>query len=308
LPTPRGGGLAIVVVVLVALISLCYRAIISLDVCFALSGSGIIAAMVGFWDDHRDVSVRTRILVHFLAASWILFWLGGFPGIATGITAWRVSQNLFWLIGLVWLLNVYNFMDGVDAIAGSEAIFISCGAGLLLLWGGANGLAMVAFIIAAATAGFLLWNLPPARIFLGDVGSSFLGIILGALAIVSVRQGKLSMWVWAILFGVFIVDATITVGRRMMRGAKWYSAHRSHAYQYAARIYGSHGKVTAGVIVLNVIWLFPWAAVSYKWPHLGPLFTIVAYVPLVFLSFLLNAGVDEKKIINKMSLLGTKGV
>lgn len=294
-PTPRGGGLAIVIMFLVCLIYLLRCSFLSMDECFALIGSGVITAAIGFWDDHGHVSARNRVLAHFLAAAWVLFWLGGFPEVTTGVTFFVGIQNLFWLVALVWFLNVYNFMDGIDGIAGAETVFIAGASGLMLLLGGAHDLAMVAFILVAGTTGFLIWNLPPARIFLGDVGSGFLGIVLGVLAIVSVRHGALSMWVWAILFGVFVVDATVTVGRRILCGACWYEAHRSHAYQHAARRWKSHGKVTRLISVINVFWLFPLALAAWRWPNLGPCFALVGYLPLVYVALLFDAGIDGER-------------
>lgn len=292
-PTPRGGGLAFSVVFLVGLFALYARAALSTGECLALAGSAAIAAAVGFRDDHGHVSARYRVLVHFLAAGWALFWLGGFPSVASGLTLSVALQNAFWLVALVWFLNTFNFMDGVDGIAGAEAAFIAGASGVLLLWSGAGDLAMVAFLLLAVTAGFLIWNLPPARIFMGDVGSGFLGIVLGVLAIVSVRAGALTMWVWTILFGVFMVDATVTVFRRILRGACWHKAHRSHAYQHVVRKLKSHGRVTGGVTAINVLWLFPLAAAAWRWPQFGPFIAFGAYLPLVVLAVLFRAGLDD---------------
>lgn len=292
-PTPRGGGLATVVVFLAGMVAAAFITDLAPAVLVALFGSSLIAAAVGFWDDHRQLAARSRAIAHFAAAAWALVWLGGFPSLSSGLSLGLFAGNLFWLVALVWFLNAFNFMDGIDGIAGAEGVFISGSAALLLFLSGSNSLALVFIVLMAATAGFLLWNLPPARIFMGDVGSGFLGMVLGALAIASVKEGSLTMWVFAILFASFIADSTVTVARRILHGRRWHSAHRSHAYQHAARIYGSHGKVTAAVSAINVLWLFPLTFAAWGWPNLGWLFTAVAYAPLIVLLFCYRAGVEE---------------
>ena len=292
-PTPRGGGLAVVIVFMAGLVGLALYAGLQGGILIAVAGSGLLAALVGFVDDHCHLAARWRASVHFAAAAWALIWLGGYPTFASGFTIGVVLGNIFWLVALVWFLNAFNFMDGIDGIAGAEGIFISGAAAVLLFLAGSGSLASVSLLLMFATAGFLVWNLPPARIFMGDVGSGFLGMLLGAVAIASVVQGSLTMWVFAILFAAFISDATITVARRILRGKRWHSAHRSHAYQHASRIYGSHGKVTAAVSAINVLWLFPLAFAAWGWPNLGWLFTAVAYAPLIVLLFCYRAGVEE---------------
>jgi Fuc2NAc and GlcNAc transferase len=155
--------------------------------------------------------------------------------------------------------------------------------------------------------GFLLWNRPPARIFLGDVGSTFLGFVLGMLALSSIAQGLLSPWVWLILGGVFIVDATLTLLRRMLQGERWHEAHRSHAYQKATSrlafhfekskgfvteraLARAHGLVTLLILALNILWLLPMAYAAQYWPAWGLGFVFVAWLPLLLLALHLEAG------------------
>lgn len=214
----------------------------------------------------------------------------------SGAFASSLLFNVFWLVSLVWLLNAYNFMDGIDGFAAAETVFVSGAAALLIGFNtnAVSGDMMLALLIMASTAGFLFWNIPPARIFMGDVGSGFLGLILGVLAILTVRNGSLSMWVWVILLGVFVVDATITVLRRMIRGVRWHEAHRSHAYQHAARRWKSHGKVTVAISLINIFWLLPWSLAAFHWPHFGVVFATVALTPLVYLALRLDAGIEER--------------
>lgn len=292
--TPRGGGAAIVVAFLLGVVLVWVSGGVDKKLALAVIGAGALVAGIGLWDDHGHVSQQWRLLVHFTAACWALYWLGGapplqFPGF---------SLQPGWLglgvaaVFLVWLLNLFNFMDGIDGIAGSEAVFIAVGGALLAWSAGSEGLALVLSVLAAATLGFLLWNLPPAKIFMGDVGSGFLGVVLGVLAYTGAVEGMVSLWVWLILFAVFLVDATITLLRRMLRGDKWYEAHRSHAYQWAARSHG-HARVTIAVNLINIFWLFPLALCAFVKPEWGVVIIIVAYVPLVVGAVVLGAGSSE---------------
>ena len=218
-------------------------------------------AAVGFLDDHFRVSAWLRLLIHFAAAGWALWQLNGMGPLHLGwiIWDWGWVGQLVALVGLVWMINLYNFMDGIDGIAGLEALCASGLGGLLLAWSGLGGLAEAALVLAGASAGFLVWNWPPAKIFMGDVGSGFLGFVFGVLAISSAKERPWLLWPWLILLSVFIVDSTLTLMRRLITGARWYEAHCSHAYQHAARRWGSHSKVTLTIAAVNVVWLFPLA-------------------------------------------------
>lgn len=153
--------------------------------------------------------------------------------------------------------------------------------------------AWLPLLLAATVAGFLCWNFPPARIFMGDAGSGFLGMVLGLLALLAGWVNPLLFWGWLILLGVFVVDATFTLVRRLLRGDKVYQAHRSHAYQYATRHHGSHRTVTLAVAAINLGWLLPVAMVVVVFQLDGALGTLVAYVPLIVLALIYKAGEKE---------------
>lgn len=297
-PTPRGGGVAIVVVFF-ALTATCFLSVLDQTAVIALLGSGALVALIGFLDDHGGVSARWRLLAHFCAATWALVWIGGLPSVPfLGETVdWGVLGNVLAAIYLVWLLNLYNFMDGIDGIAGAEAVSVAC-CGAFLLWritGNADTSGWP-LILAAAVGGFLVWNFPPAKIFMGDAGSGFLGFALGVFSLVAAWQAPQLYWSWVILLGVFIVDATMTLIRRMVRREKLDEAHRSHAYQYASRKLGSHGKITFAVSVINLVWLFPWAwAVATRLVD-GFIAVTVSYLPLIGLAWHFHAGAREKQV------------
>jgi Fuc2NAc and GlcNAc transferase len=194
---------------------------------------------------------------------------------------------------LVWLLNLYNFMDGIDGLAGIEALIVGAG-GTAVYWlaglptTGDGGLPV---LLAAATLGFLVWNLPPARIFMGDAGSGFLGLMLGTLSLQAAVTRPVLLWCWLVLLGVFIVDATVTLIRRLLRGERVHEAHRSHAYQHASRELGGHRPVTLAVAAINVFWLLPWALAIASGRIEGVVGLGVAYIPLLVLAFRFRAGI-----------------
>ncbi|MEX5320907.1 glycosyltransferase family 4 protein [Pseudomonas shirazica] len=295
LPTPRGGGLAFVVAFLVAMLGLGWGGYIAPAELVSLLGAGGLVALIGFMDDHGHIAARWRLLGHFAAAGWGLTWLGGMPP----LTVFGLSLAPVWLsivIGLlylVWLLNLYNFMDGIDGIASIEAICVCLGASLLYWLTGHAQAAWLPMLLAATVAGFLFWNFPPARIFMGDAGSGFLGIVLGLLTLLAGWVNPLLFWGWLILLGVFVVDATFTLGRRLLRGDKVYEAHRSHAYQYASRRHGSHRPVSLAVAAINLGWLLPVAVAVVLLKLDGAMGTLVAYVPLILLAATYHAGKKE---------------
>jgi Fuc2NAc and GlcNAc transferase len=293
-PTPRGGGISIVLVFLLTVLWFVHRGTLFSSLGWALIGGGLAVAVAGFLDDHFRVPARLRLLIHFAAAGWALWQLNGMGPLHLGWIIWDLGWvgQLLALVGLVWMINLYNFMDGIDGLAAVEALCASGLGGLLLAWSGLGGLAEGALALAAASAGFLMWNWSPAKIFMGDVGSGFLGFVFGVLAISSAKERPWLLWPWLILLSVFIVDSTLTLLRRLVSGARWYEAHCRHAYQHAARRWGSHSKVTLTIAAVNVAWLFPLGWGACVWPAAGSLFAVVALAPLAYTAFRYGAGQD----------------
>jgi Fuc2NAc and GlcNAc transferase len=254
-PVPRGGGLAIAAVALTGTIAGGVLHWVPSRLAIALVGGGALVAVIGWLDDRRDVDPLIRAAVQCLAACWAMAWLGGLPRLGAGavlldvgIWGWGLG-----VIGIMWAMNFYNFMDGIDGLAAGEAVSVALAASIPLCGAGYTGLAYVTILIGAASAGFLMWNWPPARIFLGDVGSALLGFLFATLAVASENAGALPVAAWLLLLGVFFVDATLTVGRRIARGEVWYQAHRSHAYQRAVQAGLSHRWVTTTIVLLNLV-------------------------------------------------------
>jgi UDP-N-acetylmuramyl pentapeptide phosphotransferase/UDP-N-acetylglucosamine-1-phosphate transferase len=233
---PRTGGIAIITGIVAA--ALCLRA-----------SSGLIVpaaalAIASYFDDRHALPASARLGMHLLAASAFL-WLAGAP------TAVAVLFVLLLAIG--WITNLYNFMDGSDGLAGGMAV-IGFGTYGLAAWLAGNAeLGLLAWSIAAAAAGFLVFNFPPARIFMGDVGSIPLGFLAGALGVAGWLQGLWPLWFPLAVFAPFIVDASMTLTRRLLRGERVWEAHRQHYYQRLILSGWSHRRTALSEYGLMVL-------------------------------------------------------
>lgn len=295
-PTPRGGGIAIAIAFLGLLPALWLGDRLSSSLFIALCGAGGLTAFVGFFDDHHPIPTIWRLVAHFVAAAWVVGWLGGMPPLTfAGLDLSPVwLSSILAIFFLVWLLNLYNFMDGIDGIASIEAV-TACIGGILLhliaVPGGQDWAAPA--LLAASVAGFSYWNFPPARIFMGDAGSGFLGVTLGAFSIQAAWVAPDLFWAWTILLGVFIADASVTLIRRVWRGHRPDEAHRSHAYQRAALRFGAHKPVSLAVGAITLVWLWPLAllvALGFVDAGLG---LLIAYAPLLWLVLSLGGGASD---------------
>jgi len=294
-PTPRGGGVAIVISFLLALVAWSLWSGEELQLVWALVPSSLLIAVIGFWDDHVSLSARSRIVCHLAAAIWAVWWLGGWPVIDVGagyILHWRWAGSVIAVLGLIWCVNLYNFMDGIDGLAGMQAVFVGLAGGLLLLSSGSGYMPM--WLMAAAAAGFLILNWPPARIFMGDAGSGFLGFIIGVMALHSTVSGRTTIWLWGVLMGIFVVDATLTLLRRAVRGIRLSEAHRTHAYQWASRRMGAHKPVTLWALCINVCLLLPAALLITCSPVWSIPACLVCLCLLGILAWKLGAGMPEQ--------------
>ena len=276
-PIPRGGGLAIVVVFFLSLLFYFFKGQLEFRLLCAFIVSLLIAG-IGFWDDHQHIAARWRLAVHISAALIAVFFLQSSVSLMAG----------FSVFFLVWSLNLFNFMDGIDGIAGSEAVFVSTSlAGLM--WFVNPDLALLGAIFASANLGFLFLNWPPAKIFMGDIGSGFLGFVLGLFILIYSQETAVFLVVGLMLFSVFITDATYTLLTRVLTGEKWHQAHCTHAFQHAAKRYG-HLRVLLAVWVINLIWVLPITIAVFLKPKYGFSGMLVVYIPLIFLAYKFNAG------------------
>ena len=281
-PTPKSGGAGFVVCFLACAVLLFHTGELLRDELFILL-LGALPALLGFFDDVRNLPIATRLPAQFvvaLTAVWLLQPLPILPlPVGALSAAWLIAVLV--VVCLVWLINLYNFMDGIDGLAAMEAIFIALALSWLSALGGAYGISLAAMLLAVAVAGFVYFNLPVARVFMGDLGSNFLGYTLGVLGLLAVQHDAITIWTLAILLAGFAVDSTVTLVRRMASGAVWYHGHRTHAYQLAAMRYRSHGKVVTVFTVTNLFWLLPMAWMSTEFRQAGLFLFLLSSLPLL---------------------------
>ncbi len=268
LPKPRGGGLALLPVLLIAWIAATGWLGAAPPGFWVVIAAAAVLAVVSWFDDLRSLPVVPRLAVQALAVGFGVAAMDGagpvFQGLLPPLLD-RLAAALLWL----WFVNLFNFMDGIDGIAGVEAVSLGIGlvlVGAVLAWPGIQ-VALPA-LLAAATLGFLVWNWAPAKLFLGDVGSVPLGYLLGWLLLVAATNGA---WAPALILPLYyLVDATITLLKRAARGAKVWQAHREHFYQRAVQGGASHDRVAAQVLACNavLIVLAVLAARGLVWPAL----------------------------------------
>lgn len=246
IPVPRGGGVAVILAVAAMLLLTATQETMAKEFAIIL-GATLIVAGISFWDDLRGLPAWARLLCHIVAVVVGVLTLpdsGVFQGWLPGHLD-RAIAALLW----VWFINLYNFMDGIDGLAALETIAISLGLVIVSVLAGA-GVDLWPMIIAGAAIGFLIWNFPPAKIFLGDVGSVALGYMLGYLLLMLASHGA---WAAAIILPMYyLVDATITLLQRAIRGEKIWQAHRQHAYQKAVIQGSSHGAVIGQITLCNI--------------------------------------------------------
>lgn len=308
-PTPKGGGVGIVLATSVALFWLAAR--VGHPVFFPvtiMTTCGLSIAAIGFADDLKPLSARLRFGIQLLAATVFLVCLNPPSGLSVAGLPVPAMVALFLALGwMLWMTNLYNFMDGIDGLAGIHTMAVGICAALILATAQAPlALWFAALLLAAASGGFMVWNFPPARIFMGDTGSAWLGFIVAALALLSGIHNPQLFWVWIILPGVFVADASITLLSRLLHGQKIYEAHRSHVYQRVSlRLmihYQDSGLDTVVArsrahrlyclfsLAVMALWLLPLAWLVSARLLDGFTATLIAYTPLVLVALWAKAG------------------
>lgn len=246
-PMPRGGGMpmAMAAIVAIAFLGSIRSHLVPAHWVWGICGGGLAVVWVGWLDDRYTLSAGKRFIIHLIAAAWAVNWL--MP--ADTPLLYRFLSGLW----VAWSINFYNFMDGLDGLAGAEAVFIGLGAGYIAGRIGTQPTLAINWVLAAAALGFLFWNWPPARIFMGDAGSGFLGYAFGCLAIGSGPGWDAGFKTYALLLALFWGDATITLIKRIIRGERFWQAHRQHFYQLAAQKGYSHHEITLFFVTANMI-------------------------------------------------------
>lgn len=245
-PTPHGGGIAIAIAWFIGIIYFYINMQIESNLFYALL-MGVVISIVSYFDDLYELSPKLRIVVQSSVAIGAIIVLGGLNTLELGLFSIenQIITNLFAFLMIVWFINLYNFLDGIDGYAGSEALFLAIAG--LVLFGGQHFIVLIVSVL-----GFLIWNWHKAHIFMGDVGSTLLGYNIAVFTIYYSNQESTNLWVWIILFGLFWFDATLTLLRRYKNGEKLSEAHRKHAYQRLTQSGWSHDRVTIYSMVVNI--------------------------------------------------------
>lgn len=251
LPTTRGGGVVIAIVSQLTTIFLYKLKILPPNIVFAFS-CGFMLAILGFIDDLINLSIKIRLFFQCIISCIAIFFILPTP-------IWNHVNNLNNLFNfatslflLIWSINLFNFMDGTDGFAGVEATFVVFFGGIIIYLATKNiSFSGYLWLISFIILGFLKFNWPPAKVFMGDVGSYFLGFFIGISSLISHYIYKVSLFYWLILYAVFLVDATLTLIKRMIYEKEWYKSHRQHAYQKMQNLGWQHKKILYGLIIIN---------------------------------------------------------
>ncbi len=292
---PTGAGVSFVLVFLMGFFLVSNQEVLtgSSIVLYRLIPALMVVAIVGFIDDYHPLSWKFRFTVHALCCSYIV-WVTGVPvsnffgvEVDLGFAGMAVA-----VLGLIWLLNLYNFMDGIDGIATGEALCVLTFATAITLYFELGNVAHPVILLLACCVGFLIINWPQARAFMGDGGSGFLGLFFGVLA---VTETMLPMWSWLILLGWFVTDASLTITLRLFRRQRIHEAHSEHAYQHLNRAVGT-SKALLIVGLCNAVYLLPLAALAAIIKDWGFGLVILVYLPLIIAQYYCGAGQTTPKL------------
>ena len=282
IPTPTGGGLSISISILLSVLLFSGGANNVSTLTLGLGPAALVIAVVGWLDIHREVSTLARAIIYLLASVWAVLILGGLDSVSIGISrielAWMGS--ILAIISLSWLINLYNFMDGTDGLAGIQAISTGLFGGIFFLYSGELVAATICLAILFSSSGFLMWNWASAKIFMGDVGSCTLGFSFGVLAIYGELSGSVPIYIWMILLSVFVSDATYTLVKRILCKETWYRAHNTHAYQRLVQMGTGHDSVAAYAFYTNTIVLGPLAFFVLEKPEYALIALSIVYFVL----------------------------
>src|SRR5690554_2068378 len=223
--TPTGGGLGVIVSVVAATACIQGMQTLPLFWWFHMVPGILALALIGWLDDKKPLGSTVRLLVQFIVSLWLLLFSGVFELPQHAILAGCTT------IMVVWVMNLYNFMDGSNGMAGFQGVFCAASFGVLFALGGESGMALIAVVVAASCAGFLPLNFPAAKIFMGDVASVPLGFMFGGFAVYGVSTGVFTWLIPVLIMSLFIVDASLTLAKRVINQEQWYTAHKQHIYQ-----------------------------------------------------------------------------
>jgi Fuc2NAc and GlcNAc transferase len=294
--TPTGAGISFVLVFFVGLYFVFETQPASehIQILYKVLPALALISVVGFIDDYMPLSWVLRAILQVLACTFVI-WIIGIP--VLNVLSYQI--HLGWIgfplgvVGLVWLLNLYNFMDGIDAIAVGEAVSVLFYGTAIAIYFETPDISEPVLVLLLCCSGFLIINWPKARVFMGDGGSGFLGLFFGVLV---VTETMLTLWAWLILLGWFITDASLTILLRLQRGEKIHEAHNQHAYQNLNRALGTTRTLLV-VFVCNTLWLLPLSLLATIAQDWASLLLVLAYLPLLIIQYYCGAGTTTPRFL-----------
>lgn len=293
-PTPRGGGLAIVIVLLLAGVVSLFLPQAPIDVLVCLLLATLAFSLLGWQDDKHDLPASVRFLIQLLIAVFASGWLlwATVPGYSTSFAS--VALLLLSTLWIAWMANLYNFMDGIDGISAVESLILGATTSYWFAISGVASMAIICIAVAGASVGFLRWNWSPAKIFMGDVGSLALGAFFAIIAIIGTTRLDIPFLAFLILYAVYLADSGVTLLHRIIKREKWWQAHRSHFYQRAVQSGFSHAQVSLSVMALNIIFALL-ASLLIMGIINATAATVVTMAILILLMFLINSRFNRIK-------------
>jgi len=293
-PTPKGGGLGFSIIFLIyALAMVFWRPDLS-HLFYPLLFGAPAVLLLGWLDDRFTLSARFRLAVHFLVAIFVYFLVtDGFkdPMNISFLPDSIWVSGIFCVLFISWFINLYNFMDGADGIAASTAVAGSVLLAVISFFHGSGPIAGIYCVIGYTVSGFLVYNWQPAKIFMGDTGSYFLGFVFATMALICKAHADISFYSSIVIFGFFIFDTTYVLFRRALRMEKLFQAHQMFIFHKLMRTKNwSHQKVSVLYTSVMVVWLFPLANLASIYDDYGMLVVVVAYAPLLGLAIWTKAG------------------
>lgn len=296
MPTPRGGGIVFTATFYLGLLILFGIGAVDENWMLGLFIGGPLVAIIGFLDDRKSLPASARLMIHFIAAvatyAIITQMFHYHMEISFLPTQNQTLLGIFCVLYIMWMVNLYNFMDGIDGMAGTQGVVAALLSAGLSFWQGSPALGAIYLLLAASVGGFLFHNWSPAKIFMGDCGAYFLGFAFATLALISKVYLGHSIHAHMILLGVFICDATYTLVLRAVQGKRVYQAHRDHAFQHAVQRGLSHRRVNLMWNAVTMFWLGPVAMASVLYPLQATLFLLLGYIPLIVMVAYMKAGIE----------------
>jgi len=305
-PIPCGGGIAIIASLIIGF-AFVYSIHAQTNYLLWISLSGLLIASVSFIDDYRTLPFLYRLITHFIAAYLFLgqsdLWINL---LILPDWTWQLPLSLQIIVSLLfiaWMVNLYNFMDGMDGLSGGMAII---GFGSLAIWGGlANHILFMSanLTIVSAVAGFLIFNFPPARIFMGDTGASTLGFLAATFILWGSAEHIFPLWIAALLFSPFIVDATVTLFRRLLQGEKVWIAHKTHYYQRLIQLGLGHRRTALWEYVLMMLCSISASIALYAKPAIQWILLLIWLIVYVLVIYFIK-WLENKQFRNQESGTG----